>query len=314
MRCMKLDPVSLRLFVAVMEEGTIAAAAHREHIAPAAASKRISELEGVLDTMLFERSNRGARSTPAAHALLGLARNVLNGLDDIAEQMAGFGTGLRGHVRVFANISAITQFLPDDLRSFMAAAPMVQVHLQERISTAIARAVADSTADVGILNAGDYGESLSFLPYRTDELVLLVPRGHALARRRRVRFREALAYEFVGAHPGSAVNALLHRGANEAGLPLRLRIQVSAYDAMALMVAAGLGVGVLPRLSARLYVSSLGIRTVSLDEAWADRQLVLAVRSVEALSPAARMLVDHLADASRRGAETLRAGVPDQEE
>lgn len=303
MRCMKLDPVSLRLFVAVMEEGSIAAAASREHIAPAAASKRMSELEGTLATKLFERSNRGTRSTPAAHALLGLARNVLNGLDDIAEQMAGFGTGLRGHVRVFANISAITQFLPDDLRSFMTAAPMVQVHLQERISTAIAQAVADSTADIGILNAGDYGEPLHFLPYRGDELVLLVPRGHALARRRRVRLREALPYEFVGAHPGSAVNAQLHRAASEAGLPLRLRIQVSAYDAMALMVAAGMGVGVLPRLSARLYVSSLGVRTVSLDEPWAIRKLVLAVRSLDALSPAARVLVDHLADALRKGGE-----------
>ncbi|SFL87090.1 LysR family transcriptional regulator [Variovorax sp. OV329] len=294
---MRIDPVSLRLFVAVMEEGTIAAAAQREHLAPAAVSKRLSELEAALDTVLFLRSNKGTQSTAAAHALLGLARNVLNGLDDIAEQMAGFGSGLRGHVRVFANISAITQFLPDDLRSFMDAAPMVQVHLQERISTAIARAVADSTADIGILNAGDYGEPLGFLPYRTDELVLIVPGNHALARRRRVRLREALNLDFVGAHPGSVMNDLLHRAASEAGMPLRLRIQVSGYDAMALMVAAGMGVGVLPRLSARLYVPSLNIKAVALDERWAKRQLVLAVRDREALSPAARVLVEHLARA-----------------
>ena len=298
MRRMKLDPVSLRLFVAVMEEGTIAAAAQREHLAPAAVSKRISELEAALDTVLFVRSNKGTQSTAAAHTLLGLARNVLHGLDDIAEQMAGFGAGLRGHVRVFANISAITQFLPDDLRSFMEAAPMVQVHLQERISTSIARAVADSTADIGILNAGEYGEALKFLPYRQDELVLIVPRSHALARRRRLHLREALAHEFVGAHPGSVMNDLLHRAASEAGLPLRLRIQVSGYDAMALMVAAGMGVGVLPRLSARLYLSSLGIRAVALDDPWATRQLVLAVRDLEALSPAARTLVKHLANAA----------------
>ncbi len=291
---MKLDPVSLRLFVAVMEEGTIAAAATREHLAPAAVSKRISELEGTLDTVLFQRSNKGTQATPAAHALLGLARGVLNSLDDIAEQMAGFASGLRGHVRVFANISAITQFLPDDLRSFMAVAPLVQVHLQERISTAIARAVADSTADIGILNAGHYGEELTVLPYREDELVLIVPPGHPLARRRRVRYREALAHDFVGAHPGSAINNLLHRAAGELGVPLRLRIQVSGYDAMSLMVAAGMGVGVLPRQSARLYLTSLGLRAVALDEPWVRRQLVVCVRSLNALSPAGRMLVTHL--------------------
>jgi DNA-binding transcriptional LysR family regulator len=277
-----------------MEEGTIAAAALREHLAPAAVSKRISELEAALDTVLFQRSNKGAQATAAAHALLGLARGVLYGLDDIAEQMAGYASGLRGHVRVFANISAITQFLPDDLRSFMAAAPLVQVHLQERISSAIARAVADSTADIGILNAGAYGEPLTMLPYREDELVLIVPRVHPLARRKKVSFREALAHEFVGAHPGSAVNIQLHRAAAEIGLPLRLRIQVGGYDAMSLMVAAGMGIGILPRQSARLYLASLDIRAVALDEPWVRRQLVVCVRSLEALSPAARSLVEHL--------------------
>lgn len=291
---MKIDPVSLRLFVAVMEEGTIAAAASREHIAAAAVSKRISELETALATALFQRSNRGTQATPAAHALLGLARGVLNGLDDIAEQMAGFAHGLRGHVRVFANISAITQFLPDDLQSFMQAAPRVQVHLQERISTEIARAVSDSSADIGILNEGAYGSELTLLPYRRDELVLIVPRDHALARRRKVRLAEALAYDFVGAHPGSAVNIQLHKGAAEAGLPLRLRIQVGGYDAMSLMVAARMGIGVLPRASARLYLPTLGIRAVALDEPWAHRQLVVCVRTMQALSPAGRMLVEHL--------------------
>jgi len=291
---MKLDPVSLRLFVAIMEEGTIAAAGMREHLAPAAVSKRMSELEDALDCELFRRSNKGAEPSAAAHALLGLARGVLNGLADIGEQMAGYSSGLRGHVRVFANISAITQFLPDDLRSFLDGAPLVQVHLQERISSAIARAVTDSTADIGILNAGAYGEELTTRPYREDELVLVVRRDHPLARRRKVTFREALAHEFVGAHPGSAVNNQLHKAAAEIGIPLRLRMQVSGYDAMSLMVAAGLGIGVLPRQSARLYLGSLAIRAVALDEPWARRQLVLCVRSLEALSPAARSLFDHL--------------------
>ena len=291
---MRLDPVSLRLFVAVMEEGTIAAAARREPFAPAAVSHRVSELETALGTVLFQRSNKGTEATAAAHTLLGLARGVLHGLDDIAEQMAGHAGGLRGHVRVFANISAITQFLPDDLRSFMEAAPQVQVHLQERISSAIARAVADSRADIGILNAGSYGEALTVLPYRKDELVLIVPRAHPLAARRKATLRDALAHDFVGAHPGSAVNDQLHRAAGELGLPLRLRIQVSGYDAMSLMVAAGMGIGVLPRLSARLYLSALNVRAVTLDEPWAHRQLVVCVRSLDALSPAARSLVDHL--------------------
>lgn len=291
---MRVDPVSLRLFVAVMEEGTIAAAASREHLAPAAVSKRMSELEAALGATLFSRSNKGTEATAAARTLLGLARGVLNGLDDLSEQMSGFGSGMRGHVRVAANISAITQFLPEDLRSFMAQAPLVRVHLTERISSVIAAAVADSTAEIGILNAGHYGEELTVLPYRMDELVLIVPKSHPLARRRKVTLRDALAYDFVGAHPQSAINNQLHRSAAELGLSLKLRIQVGGYDAMSLMVAAGLGIGVIPRQSVALYLSTLAIRIVALDEPWVRRQLVLCVRSLEALSPAARMLVDHL--------------------
>jgi DNA-binding transcriptional LysR family regulator len=291
---MKLDPVSLRLFVAVMEENAIARAAAREHIAPSAASRRLAELEDVLRVELFARSNRGTEPTAAAYALLHLARGVLNDLDGIASQMRDYGNGVRGHVRVVANISAITQFLPGELQRFMARHPQVQVQLQEQISTDVARSVAENAADVGILNDGSYGERLTLLPYRSDELVLVVPTQHALARRKSVRLAEALAFDFVGMHPGSAVNTQLLRGAAEANLPLKLRMQVTGYDALYLMVAAGLGVGVMPRGSAQLYRGAQTLRTVALNEPWARRRLMLCLRAGEALSGATRLLVDHL--------------------
>ncbi len=295
---MKLDPVSLRLFVAVMETGAIARAAEREHIAPSAASRRLAELEARLKVGLFERSNRGIEPTHAAYALLHLARGVLNDLDGIAAQMRDFGAGLRGQVRLAANISAITQFLPDDLARFLVQHPQVDVRLQELISSAVARAVAENAADIGILSAehhgGDLATRLTLLPYREDELVLVVPAGHALARRRQVRLADALAHDLIGMHPGSAIHQLLQRGAADAGQPLRLRMQVTGYDALCLMVAAGLGVGVMPRVSAALYRQQLAIRTIALDEPWARRRLALCVRSIAALPPVARELVEHL--------------------
>lgn len=291
---MKLDPVSLRLFVAVMEESTIAAAAAREHLAASAVSRRMAELEASLCVSLFTRSNKGTEPTAAAFALLNLARGVLNDMDGIASQMREYGSGVRGHVRVVANISAITQFLPADLQRFMALYPQVDVRLQEQISTVIARSVAENAADVGILNAGHYGERVELLPYHTDELILAVPKDHALARRKSVRLADALAYDFVGAHPGSAINNLLTTAASAVGLPLRLRIQVTSYDALCLMVHAGLGIGVLPRKSASLYHGTLAIRAVRLAEPWAHRQLSLCIRSDNSLCRIGQLLVDHL--------------------
>ncbi len=291
---MKLDPLSLRLFVAVMEENAIARAAAREHIAASAASRRLAELEDALKVELFTRSNRGTEPTAAAYALLNMARGVLNDMDGIAAQMRDYGAGLRGQVRVVANISAITQFLPGELQSFMAAHPHVQVLLQEQISTSIAQSVAQNAADVGILNHGSYGEQVSLLPYREDELVVVVPAGHALARRRSLKLADILPFDLVGMHPGSAINNLLMRNAAELETPLKLRIQVTSYDAQCLMVSAGLGVGVLPLGSAQIYRGALALRTIALAEPWARRKLSLCVRSQESLSGVARLLVDHL--------------------
>ncbi len=84
------------------------------------------------------------------------------------------------------------------------------------------------------------------------------------------------------------------RAAAEAGAPLKLRMQVTAYDALCLMVAAGLGLGVMPRGSAQLYREALAIRLVALDEPWAQRRLMLCLRADETPTGVARLLVDHL--------------------
>lgn len=290
----RLDPVSLRLFVAVMEHGSIAAAAEREHIAASALSRRLAELETALNVELFARSNRGVEPTSAAYALQHRARGLLNEMDDIALQMRDYASGTRGQVRVAANNSAITQFLPAELQGFLARYPQVDVRLQEQISTSVARAVAENAADVGILNDGHYGERVVLLPYHKDELVVVVPAKHPLSKRKSLRFADVLSDDFIGLHPGSVVNNLLMREATQIGRPLKLRMQVTSYDAQCLMISAGLGVGVLPRGSARLYRGSITLSVIKLAEPWAMRQLALCVHAGKTLTGAAQLLVEHL--------------------
>ena len=290
---MKLDPVSLRLFVRVVEEGTIAAAAAREHIAAAAVSKRISELEDQLDTALLVRSNKGMAVTAAGEALAHMARSVLSDLDDLVLQMKDFSSGTRGSVRVLANISAITQFMPAALKSFLADHPMIQVQLREMTSRDVIRGVAENSADIGIFTQVPYGDDLQVRRYRNDELVLIVPVEHPLAVLDSVSFAQTLDYEFVGLHVGTGLNFQMLKAASELGRSLKLRIEVNSYDAQCLMVEAGLGIGLQPKLSARTY-NALAIKSIPLTDPWAFRQLDICVRSYEALSPAARLLYDHL--------------------
>jgi DNA-binding transcriptional LysR family regulator len=289
-----IDPLSLKYFVSIVEEGSIAAAAEREHIAASAVSKRISELEEIFQAQLLRRTNRGVVATDAGNTLLQLARGVLYDIDNIALQIRDYASGVRGHVRLSANISSINQFLPSEIRVFMSAHPQVYVHLEANISEAIVNAVAENAADVGVVTMADYRHDLEYIPYHSDQLVVITPKEHPLAARRSIKLSDTLEYDFVGLPVGSALHNQLIRAAHELDRTPRLRIQVNSFDALCLMVEAGLGIGIVPKGAARPYLKGLRIRSIALNEMWATRDLRICIRSLDALPAAARLLVEHL--------------------
>lgn len=297
---MKLDPVSLKLFVAVVEEQGIGKAAEREHIAAAAISKRITELEISLGTKLLTRSHKGVEPTAAGIALLRLARQALHALDEVHTQMLDYASGTRGQVRLFANISAITQFLPGDLARFAEQYPEIQLHLEERNSSVTVKAVAENAADVGIYTRQPHGNDIETLPYEADELAVVLRRDHPLAMRKSLQLVDLLDWDFVGLRTGSAINSQLTEAAMRTGRMIRLRVQVTGYDALCLMVSAGLGIAIAPRHLVRLFVKRLAICEVKLAEPWARRELGICVRAHAELPAASRLLVKHLQDCAKK--------------
>ena len=223
-----------------------------------------------------------------------MARRALHELDEIAVQMRDYASGLRGFIRVHANISAITQFLPQDIRLFLNECPNVQVDLEEKISSAIIKSVAENAADVGIISGAAPDHDVEIHPYREDTLALVVPDGHPLLRKSGFRFADALDYDFVGLHPGSAINRILSNAASDEKRNIRLKVQVTGFDALCFMVNSGLGIGVLPLDIARRYSAMFDVRIMALTEPWARRQIQICVRSYDALPIAARLFVDHL--------------------
>jgi len=292
---MKIDPTSLRLFVCVIEQGSIARAAELNFIAASAVSKRIKELEVLLHTPLMMRNNRGVVATPAGQALLLLSRGVLHQLDDIYNQMNEFSHGVRGQVRMVANISAISQFLPKQLSSFLDQNPLVQIHLEEKISSEIIRAVAENSADIGIVStASKEYPDLSIYPYKTDRLVVITPVGHPLTQNKEINFVDSLGYDYVGLHTGSAINNQMISAATSANLPLNMRIQVTSYEALSRMVESGLGIGLMPIDIARPYLKASRIEALPLLDTWAHRELKICIRSSDQLLDAAHHLLTHL--------------------
>jgi DNA-binding transcriptional LysR family regulator len=131
-------------------------------------------------------------------------------------------------------------------------------------------------------------------PFRLDRLVLVVPRAHALARRRRIEFREAAGHDFVGLAQGSALQEHLCRHALALGSPLKLRVRVGGFEAVCQAVERGAGLGIVPETAARRFGRRRAVRAVRLADPWALRRLTLCVRSLEALPLHARRLAEHL--------------------
>jgi DNA-binding transcriptional LysR family regulator len=282
----------LEHFVAVAETGSIARAAERCHTVASAVSKRLSDLESSFGTALLVRGAKGVELTPAGHAFLARARSVLYQAEQLDEELRRHASGARGHVRVFANISAIVEFLPTALASFLGKYPDIHIHLEEHVSTGVAAGVTDNLADFGIMGALSAIDGLTLTPFRTDELVVVLKPDHPLARASSLSFSDIATLPLVGLHANSSLHHLLARAAADERKPLNIRIRVTSFDAVCAMVAAGLGISIIPKTAATAYTSQL--RLIPLSNSWATRQLFICRRSNEPLPGAAQRLLDHL--------------------
>ena len=295
----RLDFVSLSLFTHVVRTGSISKGAELAHLAVGAASKRISDLEAAVDAELLHRHSRGVTLTAAGEALHRHAQRILHDVDELAAELSDHAKGVTGVVRLWANTSAITQFMPADLASFSVLHPGIRIQMNEADSHEVVLAVLEGRADLGVFADRTPTLGLQTMPYRKDRLVLVVPPGHPLAGRQRIAFAEAAAHDFVSLAQGTSLAQRLALASGQIGVPLRIRIHVRSFDAMCQMVAAGLGIAVLPGAAVQPLVKALGLHKLELTDAWVDRELLLGVRELAALPRAVRSLLDHFEDCRR---------------
>ena len=291
---MRFDLINLKLFCDVVETGTITRGAQRSALALAAASTRLKAMEDVVGAPLLLRSRQGVTLTAAGATLLKHARIILAQSARMREDLGAFAGGGAGRVRLLANTNASTEFLPEALSDFLAAHPRVTVDLEERLSDEIVALIADGVGDLGIV-AGtvDMGRLETF-PFRSDRFVVVTSADHVLAGVSAVAFADLLGFDFVGLDPMSALQRFLAAKAVPLGESLRLRVQLRSFDAVCRLVAAGVGIGVVPRTTAQRAALTLPIATIDLKDVWAIRELTICVRNFAEAAPYARELVQSL--------------------
>ena len=291
---LRLDPYSLRLFVTAADEGSIARAAAKEHIAPSALSRRIADLEHAFGLALFVRSAHGIALTEAGQAAYERARHFEATLESLLRDVQSLSGVVSGRVRLFANASAVIGFLPERLKAFSAAFPMVSIELQERLSGDVLRACLDDIADVGVGAIDDVPSGLESWYFANDPLMVVLPRDHALGAAVAVPFREVAAYPLVCIQSGGALDRTLRDRAAAAQLKLNVAVTVNSFDGVCRMVQAGLGIAIITTSAATAYAGSSQFARRPLDEPWVDRELRLVALRKSSRSAAVDALIEAL--------------------
>jgi len=291
---MRFDLVDLQLFIAVAETRSITNGALRVHLALASASARIKGLELALGVALLTRGRRGVELTAAGESLLDHARIVIHNVEALRGDLAEFAKGMKATVRLLANTSGISEYLPKALAAFLGQHPHISIDVEERESGEIAHAIVTGAAELGLAAEHALPVTIERIPFSEDRLVLVAPREGELTGRRQIDFREVVERDFVGLITSSALHAHVTGHAARLGARLRFRARMNNFDAIGQMVAAGIGVAVMPEVAARRCARSMKIDVVRIRDSWANRRLAICARSFKSLPKPAQQLAEHL--------------------
>lgn len=288
---MRFDLTDMRLFLTVVECGSLTQGARAMHLALASVSERIAGMEAALGAPLLERNRRGVRATAAGEALVRHARSILGQVEQMRGELRTYATGLKGRIRLLSNSAALAAFLPPQLCRFLAAHRDLSVDLLERPSAEIVQSMLDRRADLGIVaDITDFGPLQTHL-IASDQLVVVASHAHRVAGKTAVTFADILGEPIVGI-ADTALESHLGERASRLGHQLDYRILLRNIDHVAMHVETGIGISIMSGAVARQLRRDLAI--VPLAETWATRQLYLCARDFSALTPHARLLAKQL--------------------
>lgn len=268
-----MDFTSLALFVKAVDKKSITAAADEFNMVASAASKRISEIEKKENISLLVRSGRGVTPTPAGLMFYENSKSILNQFNSLKNNLKEYHKDGNPHIKLVANGTSIQQFLPKEISAYLSRSNKTRIDLIERNSKDIPGFIIDGGADIGIYHDVNPAIGVFSVPFKRDNLVLVVPAGHDLIEKQDIYFEEALDYDFLGYFPRKGVQDFLKIINPQLNKPIKVRVQVSNPGTRCNMVSEGLGLAIMPEKIARIYKEHFNISFVNLKDVWAARQL-----------------------------------------
>jgi DNA-binding transcriptional LysR family regulator len=298
---MSLNLNHLAIFRAVADTGSMSRGAELLLVSQPAVSRQIGLFEKSLGVILLDRLSRGVRLTHAGEVLAEYARRIFALEEQATLAMEELRGGSRGLVRVGASTTIAVYLLPQAIVAFSQSHPGVQVLLKVGRSDEITRQIQQGQLDVGYVEVRPDAKGLDAAVFRTDELVAIAARRHPLARKRIVSPRQLIDEPFVVRDTGSDTKSFVERELASRGLSVKPVMSVGSTEAVKTAVAAGVGVGIVSRLSTELEVKARRLVVLRLKGLEIQRPLYRIMTTVKPNSPAIHAFCQILGPADRIG-------------
>ncbi len=279
----QFDTSDLRLVIYVAEMSSLTAGADRAFLSLPAASARLKRLEENLGIKLFNRSRQGFELTQAGQVMVRHWRAIYMQLERMCRELQQYVHGSKGTLRIAASTAAVMCVVPELLPLYLAKFADINVEVRELQSREITRAIREDAADIGIVSGEVEKNGLEVIPYRDDELVVVMAIDHALNSFDEITFSAALAYDQVGLMENSALTRLLMKEAKDSQLAVRFRTTVHDAESVCRIVEANAAIGILPKAAAKKHAKNLKIRYAKISDAWAAQKLSLVFKDSKVL-------------------------------
>jgi LysR family transcriptional regulator, transcription activator of glutamate synthase operon len=287
-----MDLRQLRYLVALADERHFTRAAAREHVAQPALSQQIRKLEEEVGVALVERTTRKVSITDAGELLVARARRILSECNAAHAELEALRGILTGHVSVGAMHTMGPVDVSLALAIFHQRHPGVELTVLEQSSEELAEMLRDDVLDLAYLSVTERIEShgLGLHQLVSEEIVVILPRSHRLAKRSGVRMSELAGEQFISYREGSRLRELLNRAAREAGFDPQVMLESNESRRIRRLVARGMGVAILPRSDTE--GAGADVVVVKLDQPALTRDITLAWRQGRRHPPAVAEFID----------------------
>ncbi|MCC6626978.1 MAG: LysR family transcriptional regulator [Chloroflexi bacterium] len=277
---------ALEAFLAVIEHGTMLAAAEAEAISQPAISAHVKSLEGYFGTPLLERTGRRVRPTPAGELVALQTRRLLGLVDELGQALDDIAGLRRGRLVVGASATVGETWLPAVLGRFQADHPAVEIVTRLGNSEVMIQAVRDRVIGFAVIGRADQTADLIVRAVFDDRLALFAASASPLAGRAALRVRDLAGETFVLREPGSATRETALRGLAAHGLTPAKVLELGSNEAVKRAVAAGLGIGILSSLTLDVDQKAGAIVLLTCADWVCQRQFWLVYRRDRVLSHA----------------------------